>query len=1130
MRTKKSKCGEGGIKIGSWNKGGSYCTKFIKRTTTIEELAKSNKMGVLGISEANIENFDREKDLIIPGYTTVVDKGRKGETGMSRTAMLIRKDLSFKVREDLMGTEFPETWVEIGEKGKKKILICQMYREFKRWGEDKNVSNTEGEKRLQQWFQRIERTLELDKEIWLMGDWNADLTRRRDGTYDRRKIAQLIYEELEGRGFAQIIEEDTHEQGGKMSRIDLIFTNKPEKIAKWGTELTGGSHSMIFATRESKYKRRKVQVRRRMWKNFTMENLEAEMNSVDWNSIMEKIETREELDEKVETLEARIREVMEKVAPVKVINNNPDFLGDWMNEDLKERKASRNKKRLELLIKGKSATDEEWADWRKQRNKIGADIEKAKKVALKKKADNELENSGNMHNAVKDLLGWRTGGAPEMLLYEGGIVREPKKMAEILQQTYKNKLVEVEKKVGEPEGDYLRILRNMTRGNTRTFKFREVTEEQVLRKIKDLDDKPSMGKDDISYGVVKRMKDVLAKPIMEMINTSIRLEHHPEPERVGVIKPLFKGGDKKRTDPTAYRPVSLLPAIGRIQEGLMADQMNDFSETSEILPPGMHGYRRNLGTTTALLEMQESVHSEIEKGKIVSVAFLDISAGFDTVPHTYLLRKLEMIGYEESALRWIASYLERRTQEVQVEASFSDREIIIKGVPQGGPMSPIFFREYTTDLVMAIHENPEWEKGEEEDRRRIENYKKENKPLGTWGGQVSLRSLKKERKDEEDRWDLRLAFEKRYELFLDEKTGIGPEKRQVEKYKNSSRATLYADDSSARESGKTIAEVKLKTESMLMKLFNTMRRNRLAVNTGKTQVLLLRTQQKKRWMKEKGDNEDLVLNIEGKEIKEESSGKLLGLTWSCDLDWKDNMKQLCDRFSEKSRGVMKVMHWLSFKRRKELVESSLISILRYGLELVSGGSENLIDKLGRLQSKCARIILQKGRRNWSRTEGLKTLGWITIPQMAAESSMRTFLKMLQNKKPQSLYEACTGENGKVIELSESRIKSMSKLRRKTWLIRCQRWYKWLPAELKTGDISKDGKKRRLKEWVKKMIPVNGDPIFKGQANERGREARSIEEVGTGAEQDNWLTEEFRHRMNTEQQEMFLEEDLEVYLN
>ena len=134
--------------------------------------------------------------------------------------------------------------------------------------------------------------------------------------------------------------------------------------------------------------------------------------------------------------------------------------------------------------------------------------------------------------------------------------------------------------------------------------------------------------------------------------------------------------------------------------------------------------------------------------------------------------------------------------------------------------------------------------------------------------------------------------------------------------------------------------------------------------------------------------------------------------------------------------------------------------------------------------------------------------------------------MLQYKKPQSLYEACTGDDGKVIELSESRIKAMSKIRRKTWLIRCQRWYKLLPAELKTGDISKDGKKRRLKEWVKNMIPANGDPIFKGQANNRRKEARRIEEVGTEAEQDNWLTEEFRHMVDTEQQEIFIEEDLE----
>ena len=1115
-----------GIRIGTWNKGGSYCTKFTTKIVTIEEIAKSNKMGVMGISEANIKKGEKQQDLTIPGYITVIDRGRESETGMSRTAILIRKDLSYKIREDLMGKNFPETWVELGEKGKKKILICQIYREFKKWGEEKNVSNKEGEMRLREWFQRIQTTLEQNREIWIMGDWNADISRRKDGTYDRRKIAQVIYEELEGRGFTQIINEGTHHQGGKLSKIDLIFTNRPEKISQWGTEVTGGSHSMIHATRESKYKRRKVQVRRRVWKEFTQERMEIEMNKIDWNRIMDKVETCEELDSSVENLENKVREVMEKVAPIKIINNDPDYMGEWMDEELKKRKEERNKTKLKLITRGRKATAKEWSDWKKLRNKVNADIEKAKKVALRKKADNDLEHSGNMHNAVKDLLGWRNGGAPEMLIKEGKLTRNPEIMAEILKDTYKDKLREVEKKVGDPEGDYLRTLRNMMRGKARTFRFQTVTEKKVMRKIKDLDDKPSMGKDDISYGVIKRMLEVLVGPITKMINASIRIEHHPKPERIGAVKPLFKGGEKKRTDPTAYRPVNLLPAIGRVQEGLLADQMNEFSEEAENLPPGMHGYRKNLGTTTALLEMQESVHCEIEKGKIVSVAFLDISAGFDTVPHTYLLRKLEMLGYEDSALRWIASYLKGRTQQVQVEASFSKEEAIIKGVPQGGPMSPIFFREYTTDLIMVLHKSPDWEIGEKEDRNRIAICRERGEPLGTWGGVVSKRSLEKENKDKEDRWDLRLALDKNYEHFLEDRKGIGPERRQIEEYGNTSRATLYADDSSARESGMSMKEIKGKTELMLAKLFDGMRKSRLAINTGKTQFLLLRTQQKKRWMDEKGEPKELVLNVEGKEIKEQKTGKLLGLVWSNDMDWKDQVGEITERFSEKVKGVNKVIHWLSFKRRKELVESSLISILRYGLELVSGGSEKLIEKLGRLQSKAARLILNRGRRNWSRSEGFKTLGWLTIQQMAAEASIRTFLKVIQTKRPQSLYEALTEKCGRIREIREGNLKSKTKIRRKTWSVRCLRWNKLLPMELKKGDINKEGQKKRLKIWIRKMIPPKGDDIFKGKVRLSKNITTNGRRTKTVVNEEEWLTEELTNHETLKNQREGLWEAIE----
>ena len=64
------------------------------------------------------------------------------------------------------------------------------------------------------------------------------------------------------------------------------------------------------------------------------------------------------------------------------------------------------------------------------------------------------------------------------------------------------------------------------------------------------------------------------------------------------------------------------------------------------------------GTTTALIEISNHLHIEIGNIGVVSICFLDISNGFDSASHTYLLMKLE------------CSYLEGRHQVVQELASF----------------------------------------------------------------------------------------------------------------------------------------------------------------------------------------------------------------------------------------------------------------------------------------------------------------------------------------------------------------------------------------------------------------------------------------------------------------------------
>ena len=100
--------------------------------------------------------------------------------------------------------------------------------------------------------------------------------------------------------------------------------------------------------------------------------------------------------------------------------------------------------------------------------------------------------------------------------------------------------------------------------------------------------------------------------------------------------------------------------------------------------------------------------------------------------------------------------------------------------------------------------------------------------------------------------------------------------------------------------------------------------------------------------------------------------------------------------------------------------------------------------------------------------------------MAVEASIRTFLKIIQTKRPQIIYEWITDQDGEIKTMSTAEVKRMTIIRRKSWLIRCLRWAKWLPAELKNGDITREGKKRRLKKWVRTIIPPQGNKVYHGK--------------------------------------------------
>ena len=145
------------------------------------------------------------------------------------------------------------------------------------------------------------------------------------------------------------------------------------------------------------------------------------------------------------------------------------------------------------------------------------------------------------------------------------------------------------------------------------------------------------------------------------------------------------------TNPCNYRPIAILSPFAKILERLVYNQLSHFLEKENILFKHKFGFRKNYSTEQAILELTDNLEMKIDKNEAICSIFLDLSKAFDTVNHQILLQKLYRYGIRGVPLQWFKSYLESRTQYVEVENAKSNPLSIQCGVPQGSTLGPLLF-------------------------------------------------------------------------------------------------------------------------------------------------------------------------------------------------------------------------------------------------------------------------------------------------------------------------------------------------------------------------------------------------------------------------------------------------------
>ena len=152
-----------------------------------------------------------------------------------------------------------------------------------------------------------------------------------------------------------------------------------------------------------------------------------------------------------------------------------------------------------------------------------------------------------------------------------------------------------------------------------------------------------------------------------------------------------------------YRPVSNLSCLSKILEKVVASRLNSHINSSHTSNDYQSAYRKFHSSETALLKIHNDILSSMDDGRVTALTLLDLSAAFDTIDHTILLRRLRnWFGVSGMALDWFKSYLTGRSQRIKLGNCLSSRSDLSFGVTQGSVLGPLLFTLYTTPLSSLI--------------------------------------------------------------------------------------------------------------------------------------------------------------------------------------------------------------------------------------------------------------------------------------------------------------------------------------------------------------------------------------------------------------------------------------------
>ena len=629
------------IKLLQINKGSSYIYKHLD---LLKILIQEENPGVAIIPESQIKRTDTNLEEHFKGYSIE----HKFLPGMDRAriSILIREDIEYERLTEIEDDWLSNVWLRVKTSRNGYTCIMGGYREW-RHPPELNLPFSgdplEQESRLPKTLVQVENAKSFSQKLVLGWDSNLDLLEANDNfrRQDTKKMTQIYRDFMDQNDFCLINWEPTrHWSGSRSSLVDHFITNCPNYIDNIQTKHNCiADHDSVSCLLHTEILIDRPQfMLKRNWTNLTRDNLKYEIHN---NDQLCSVFAMTSTNKIWNVILLQMNSIINKLAPGKIVQLKGQFI-PFMNTEIKDQIIASNEALTEAI---NTKELEKWRLFRSARNQVYKIIEFFKKEYYQAM----LNRTKTLWRTTKLITNCDNSSLPRKVIVNGKTESSPKIIADKMCEFFQSKIEAIRNSFSESAIDPIWLLSFLIPRPQCKLRIPEISVKQTEQLIMKMKCSNTCGHDAISSRILKIMPDIISPFLTHAINTSIRNGIFPDILKISRILPISKK-DKSKLSMSSYRPIHNLHTAEKIFEEWIKIHLLKHIKDNEILSEEHHGGLSGHSTMTAKCLIDYHAASALEDDDQAIILSTDLSAAFDTVDHSILIRKLEFYGFTDKEL------------------------------------------------------------------------------------------------------------------------------------------------------------------------------------------------------------------------------------------------------------------------------------------------------------------------------------------------------------------------------------------------------------------------------------------------------------------------------------------------